>query len=471
MRAHSGYRVIESLRRFAPSSVRRGIFPAALCFALSFAALPALAKVFDAQSFTLANGLQVVVISNDRAPVATSMLWYKVGAADEPWGQSGKAHFFEHLMFKGTKTVKPGAFSKTVRALGGTDNAFTGQDFTAYFQSIAVDHLEKTLAMEADRMRNLAPPSEAFAAERKVILEERRERVDNDPQARFVEQLGAALWVNHPYGRPIVGWYDEMERLDWPAAKAFYDRYYAPENAILVVSGDITVARLRPIVEKTFGRIPRGAGALSTRQRPQPPPLRGETIVRVQDLEIRQPLFRREYRVPSFRGNAREALALQILEEIMGGGPSARLYQALVVTAKTATGVSMAYDPARWDGSELVIDASAAPGILPEEIAKGVDAQLRRLVAEGVRADELRIAKDALQAAAVYARDSLTGPAMIAGQALATGQSLEDVESWPEQIEAVTAEEVQAVAARYLDPDDPDAPMRVTGYLTGDDKK
>lgn len=432
--------------------------------------LPAAAKVFGARSFTLPNGLEVVVVENDRAPVATSMLWYRVGAADEPWGKSGKAHFFEHLMFKGTKTVKPGDFSKTVRALGGTDNAFTGQDFTAYFQSIAVGHLEKVLAMEADRMRNLAPPPEEFASEHKVILEERRQRVDNDPQARFSEQLGAALWVNHPYGRPIIGWYDEMQKLDWPSAKAFYDQYYKPENAILVVSGDVSVETLRPMVERTFGKIPRG-GESVPRERSRAQELRGETIVRVSDSEIRQPVFRREYRVPSARTGGKEALALQLLAEIMGGGPSTRLYQALVVSAKKATGIAMYYDPARLDESELTIDASAAPGVALEEIAQGVEAELRRLVKDGASEDELRVAKDSLQAAAVYARDSLTGPAMVIGRALATGQSLEDVESWPERIESVTAEEVRAVAAKYLDPDNPDAPMFATGYLTGEEGK
>lgn len=439
----------------------------ALLLAALAVSVSAQAKVFDAQSFTLPNGLEVVVVANDRAPVATSMLWYKVGAADEPWGKSGNAHFFEHLMFKGTRTLKPGAFSKTVRMLGGNDNAFTGQDYTAYFQSIAVDSLEKVLAMEADRMHNLAPPPEEFASEHKVILEERRERVENDPQARFTEQLGAALYVNHPYGRPIVGWYDEMQRLDWPTAKAFYERYYRPDNAILVVSGDVTADSLRPMVERTFGKLGRGKGPVPERVRAQTPPLRGETIVRIADPAVRQPLVRREYRVPSARLDPQESLALELLAEILGGGPSTRLYREIVVARKLATGIDMDYDAARWDESEVVIDATPGEGVRIEDLAAALDAELVRVAREGVSDQELRTAKDALQAAAIYARDSLAGPAMIVGRALATGQTLEAVENWPERIEAVTLQSVQEVAAKYLDPRNPETPMYVTGYLTG----
>lgn len=447
----------------------RGLFLAPVLFflLLFLPAFPALAKVFDAQSFTLANGLEVVVIPNDRAPVVTSMLWYKIGAADEPWGKSGNAHFFEHLMFKGTKKTPPGEFSKIVRTLGGDDNAFTSQDYTAFFESISVDALEKVLAMEADRMRNLDPPPKEFESEHKVILEERRQRTDNDPQARFAEQMDAALYINHPYGRPVIGWRDEMERLDWPTAKAFYERYYRPDNAILVVSGDMTAEKLRPIVEKTFGKILRPKTPLPLRERPHSPPLRGETVVRVADPEIRQPITQSVWRVPSARQNPEDSLALQTLAEILGGGPSTRLYQDIVVGKKLATGIDMGYSAAKLDDGEVSIFASVAPGTKPEDVTAAISDALRTVVKDGVSETELRTARDALEAAAIYARDSLTGPAMTVGQALATGQSLDDVENWPDRIETVTAAQVQAVAAKYLDPDNPDAPMHVTGYLTG----
>lgn len=455
-------------RKSRPQSGGGRRFFSILCFTLlCLAAFPAFAKVFDAQGFTLPNGLEVVVIPNDRAPVVTSMLWYKIGAADEPWGKSGNAHFFEHLMFKGTKKIPPGEFSKIIRTLGGNDNAFTSQDYTAFFESVSVDALEKVLTMEADRMRNLAPPPKEFASEHKVILEERRQRTDNDPQARFAEQMDAALYVNHPYGRPVIGWRDEMERLDWPTAKAFYERYYRPDNAILVVSGDMTAARLRPIVEKTFGKIPRPKTPLPPRERPHSPPLRGETLVRVADPDIRQPVVQSSWRVPSARQNPEESLALEVLAEILGGGPSTRLYQDVVVGRKLATGIDMGYSAARLDDGEVSVYASVAPGVKPEDVTAAISDNLRAVVKDGVTGAELRTAKDALESAAIYARDSLTGPAMTVGQALATGQNLDAVESWPERIETVTAAQVQAVAAKYLDPDNPDAPMHVTGYLTG----
>lgn len=421
-------------------------------------------KIFNAEGFTLENGMQVVVIPNDRAPVVTSMVWIKAGSADEPWGRSGSAHFFEHLMFKGTPTVGPGEFSKIVRTLGGNDNAFTSYDYTAYFETASVDHLEKIMAMDADRMHNLAPPPEHFESERKVILEERRERTDNDPEAKFGEQLHAALYVNHPYGRPVIGWLSEMERLDWKTAKKFYDKYYAPNNMILVVSGDMTAEKLRPLVEKTYGALPSAEKAPS-RKRPEIPPLTGSQILTYRDPAVRQPVLQRLYRVPSWRQNKQESLALQVLEEILGGGPSARLYKALAADSKKVSSVSFSYDAQRWDNAEAGFGANALPGVSLEEVDKGIDAVLRTLIKEGVSADEVRRAKDSLKDGAVYARDSLTGPAMIVGQALATGASLEDVETWPAAIESVTAAQVQDVAKKYFDPDDPALPMHVTGYL------
>ncbi|MCB9979378.1 MAG: insulinase family protein [Rhodospirillales bacterium] len=421
-------------------------------------------KVFNAEGFTLENGMQVVVIPNDRAPVVTSMVWIKAGSADEPWGRSGSAHFFEHLMFKGTPSVGPGEFSKTVRALGGNDNAFTSYDYTAYFETVSVEHLEKIMAMDADRMQNLAPPPDHFDSERKVILEERRERTDNDPAAKFGEQLRAALYVNHPYGRPVIGWLSEMEKLNWTTAKKFYDKFYAPNNAILVVSGDMTAERLRPLVEKTYGALPPLKKAPS-RKRPEVPPLMGAQLLTYRDPAIRQPVLQRLYRVPSWRQSKQESLALEVLEEILSGGPSTRLYKALAVDSKKVSSVSFSYDAQRWDHSESRFSAAALPGVKLEEIDAAIDAVLRALIKTGVHADELRAAKDSLKDGAVYARDSLTGPAMIVGQALATGASLEDVETWPAQIESVTAAQVQDVAKKYFNPDDPFLPMHVTGYL------
>lgn len=421
-------------------------------------------KMFDAQSFILPNGLEVVVIPNDRAPVVTSMLWIRAGSADEPWGKSGSAHFFEHLMFKGTPTVGPGEFSKTVRALGGNDNAFTSYDYTAYFESVSVENLERVLAMEADRMRNLDPPPDHFASERKVILEERRERTDNDPRARFSEQLRAALYVNHPYGRPVIGWSDEMEKLDWPTARKFYDKFYGPNNAILVVSGDTNAEKLRPVVEKIFGPL-KPLDPPPSRKRPSVPPLTGRMTLTWTDPAIRQPTLQRLYRVPSWREAKEESAALQVLEEILSGGPSTRLYKALAMESKKVSAVSFFYDPQRWDNAEAGFSATLLPDVTPQTVEAGIDDVLRILIRDGVEADELRAAKDSLKDGAIYARDSLTGPAMIVGQALATGATLDDVETWPARIDAVTAEQVREVAKKYLDPDDLTPLLSVTGHL------
>ena len=230
---------------------------------------------FGAETFMLDNGMQVIVIPNHRIPVVTHMVWYRVGAADELPGLSGMAHYFEHLMFKGTKKLEPGEFSRTVKMLGGRDNAFTGQDYTAYFQSIAVEHLEKVMRMEADRMFNLAPPADHFASEKNVVLEERRQRTENNPKGLFGEQLRNLLFVNHPYGTPTIGWMDEIERYEWTDVKGFYEQWYAPNNAIVIISGDITVEEFKPLAEKIYGTLP--AKKLPKRSRPNIPPAIGKT--------------------------------------------------------------------------------------------------------------------------------------------------------------------------------------------------
>jgi len=293
---------------------------------LSFVGLtnPATAKVFNAESFMLDNGMQVVVIPNARAPVVTSMVWYRVGAADEPQGLSGMAHYFEHLMFKGTDTYAPGEFSRIVKKLGGNDNAFTGQDFTAYFQSISVDHLEKMLAAEADRMVNLKVPASHFDSEKKVVIEERRQRTENDPKGLFGEQLRSALFVNHPYGTPIIGWMNEIEGYEWADVKKFYDRFYAPNNAILIVSGDITAQKLRPLAEKHFGTLEPKEEL--TRNRPKVPPAIGETILTLTHPTIHQQSGSKILIAPSFKNNKKDSLALQLLQEILSGSSTTRLY-------------------------------------------------------------------------------------------------------------------------------------------------
>ncbi len=425
-------------------------------------------KVFNAKTFELKNGMQVVVVPNDRVPVVTHMVWYRVGAADEPRGKSGIAHFLEHLMFKGHSyeglgEVPTGEFSKIVRSLGGQDNAFTSQDYTAYFQTIASQHLEKVMRMEAGRMRGLNPPENEVEAERNVILEERRQRIDNDPRAQFDEQLGEALYPNHPYSISIIGWFHEMESLTWEDAKAMYDQWYTPSNAILVVSGDVSVSEVRSLAEKTYGIIP--AAKVPERNRTQSPPFPAETSVSMTHPVVNEPVYEIVFRVPSFRQSGAESLALQVLEEIMDGGPASRLYKSLVVEKKMASSVSLSYSSFAWDDSTLSMSVIPREGFTLEQLEKELDNALRDVIKNGVTEAELKEAVKRMQADAVYARDSVSGPAMVIGYSLVTGSSLDELEYWPHMIKKVTAEEIKAVAAKYLNPDQPYAYPPVRGYL------
>ncbi|MCB1556557.1 MAG: insulinase family protein, partial [Alphaproteobacteria bacterium] len=398
-----------------------------------------------------------------RAPVVTHMVWYRVGAADEPPGRSGMAHFLEHMMFKGTPTVPPGDFSRRVAALGGNDNAFTGQDYTAYFESIARDNLETVMAMEADRMRNLAPPEADFSSELQVVIEERRERTENDPRAYFTEQMRAALFPNHPYANPVVGWFHEVDALSWQNAQDFYNDWYAPNNAILVVSGDMTLDELKPLAKKTYGWIaPR---EVPERHWTAVPPLLSNPVLTLRDPSIRQPVWLRMIRVPSAVQNRDDARALEVLANIMDGGAATRLYKLLVVDQKIATGIGLSYDPDSRGDAVLTIQATPAPGVEIKALEQAIDETFQGLISGGVTDQELREAKDRMKDAAVYARDSLAGPAMVIGRALAVGETLDDVETWPDQIEAVTVDQVRDVATRFLNPDDNGKRPYVTGYL------
>ena len=425
-------------------------------------------KVFNAKTHTLDNGLQIVVVENHRAPVVTHMIWYRVGAADEPRGKSGIAHFLEHLLFKGhgyegLGTYKPGEFSKIVRSLGGEDNAFTSQDYTAYYQSIAKEHLEKMMTIEAARMRGLNVPEKEVFSENKVIQEERRQRTDNKPSAQLVEQMNEALFPNHPYSIPVIGWMHEIQALGWQDMMDFYNQYYSPNNAVLVVSGDVKAENVFNIAQRTYGIIPKAE--IPQRLRTQSPPLVAKTEITLSHPNVKEPIFRRVYRVPSYRQNASNSLALQVLEEIMGGGSTSRLYQSLVIDKKLATNIGLSYISSSWDDSKLSISANPASPENIDALKQGIDEELRRLIKDGITDQELSDAITRLQAEAIYALDSLSGPAMIIGYNIITGSTLDDIEYWPQKISAVTKEQVQNVAHTYLNPDTPSLMPPVTGIL------
>jgi len=408
------------------------------------------AGVFNPQTFRLGNGLEVVVIPSPRAPVVTQMLWYRVGAADEPAGKSGIAHFLEHLMFKGTRDVPPGEFSRRVARVGGRDNAFTGQDFTAYFQSVASDQLEYVMKLESDRMANLVLTDAVVLPERDVVLEERRQRTENDPRALLAEQAGATLFLHHPYGIPIIGWKHELEKLTTADALDFYRHYYHPGNAILIIAGDVTVEQVRGLAEKYYGAIP--AHPVAERQRVSEPPQLAARRVVMRDARVREPAWTRQYVVPGRRlGGAAQADALEVLAEILGGGTTARLPRQLVNEEKIALAAGSYYDADVYDYGRFAIFASPRTGTTVEAIEARVDAEIARLLEKGVTEDEVTRAKSRLATQAVFARDSMMAGARAIGAALTTGQSIDDVETWPDRIRAVTAEQVNAAIRAVFD--------------------
>lgn len=432
---------------------------AAVLTAIAFAG-PAGAANFDPKTFRLANGLDIVVIEDHRAPVVHHMVWYRVGAADEPPGKSGIAHFLEHLMFKGTKVIGPGEFSKIVARNGGRDNAFTSQDYTGYFQSVAADKLDLVMGMEADRMANLAIPPIEVEREREVILEERRSRTDNNPGALLAEQMTAALYLAHPYRIPVIGWMHEMRGLTHADAVAFHQAHYAPNNAILVVAGDVQPEAVRRLAEKHFGPIP--ARELKPRVRVQEPPHIAPRRVTLEDARVKQTSLSRYYLAPSYStAEGREGHALTVLAEILGSGRTGRLHKALVVGEQgPAVAIGAWYQGTALDLGSFGISGRPRNGTELTALEAAIDKVVADLLDKGVTEEELARAKSGLLAGAVFARDSISTTARIFGSALTTGRAVEDVEAWPARIEAVTAAEVLAAARKVLDPR-----RSVTGYL------
>lgn len=419
------------------------------------------------EDFKLDNGLEIVVIPDRRAPVVTHMIWYKVGSADEAPGKSGIAHFFEHLMFKGTKNEPAGAFSTAVAEIGGSENAFTSYDYTAYFQQVAPEALETMMRFEADRMRNLILTDEVIGPERDVVLEERRMRVDNQPSALLGEDIQATLFQNHPYRIPVIGWEQEIEALNRTDALAFYDAFYAPNNAVLIVAGDVDAKEVRRLAEETYGKIPAGR-PLPPRIRPQEPAQNAERTATLKDPRITVPNYQRAWVVPSYADKKKgEAEALDLLAEIIGGGARSRLYQALVVEQGVATSVGAYYQGTAVDPNNFMIYGTPGAGKQIADLQTAIDAEIARLARDGVDAKELEQAKNRFVRSMIFARDNQSGMARIYGSALATGETVKDVEDWPDRIRAVTAEQVQRAAADYLN----EKPS-VRGYLLpqGEDK-
>jgi zinc protease len=410
--------------------------------------------------FELSNGLTVVVIPDHRTPVVTHMIWYRVGSADEVSGQSGLAHFLEHLMFKGTERNPAGKFSRVVATIGGQENAFTSQDYTAYFQRIAKTNLEEVMHFEADRMTGLVLTDQDVLPEREVVLEERRTRTDNDPGQQLAEAMTAALYVNHPYGRPIIGWMHEIRELNRESALAFYRRHYTPNNAVLVLAGDIAETEARALAERTYGKVAKRVD-VAPRVRPLEPEPRAHRRLSLADPRVKQPSMFRYYLAPSYRtAENGEAEALEVLAQILGGGSLSRLYKTLVVEKGIASSAGAWYQGAALDATKFAVYASPRPDVSLESLEAALDEVIADVAAKGVTKDELDRVKARINASTIFSQDNQTSLARIYGAALTTGMSVESVQAWPARIRAVTPEAVQAAAKKWLE-----LRRAVTGHL------
>ena len=433
---------------------------AAAAFAL---ATPAAAETVT--NFQLANGLDVVVIEDHRAPVVVQMVWYRVGAADETRGHSGIAHFLEHLMFKGTEKIAPGEFSAIIEAQGGNDNAFTSWDYTAYFQRVAADRLPLMMELESDRMRNLRLLEEDVTTELQVILEERNQRTDSSPGALLSEQMRAAQYLNHPYGTPVIGWRHEMETLNREQALTYYSRFYAPNNATLIVAGDVTPDQVKAMAEKHYGPLAPSDGIVP-RLRPQEPPQLAERRLTLADERVSEPYVMRTYLAPERDpGDQKAAAALTILAELLGGsGQTSVFARALQFDTQTATYSSAFYDGTSIDDATFGLVVVPVPGVSLQQAEDAMDQVIADFLRDGPDPAALARIKTQVRAATIYAKDDVQGLARMYGAELSIGLSLADIQGWDAALDAVTLDDVRAAAAKVFD-----RKQAVTGWLTRPD--
>jgi zinc protease len=422
---------------------------------------PVLTQAEEVTTYQLDNGMDVVVIEDHRAPVVVHMLWYRAGSADEPVGSSGVAHYLEHLLFKATDTVESGEFQRVVAENGGSDNAFTSYDYTGYFQRVAADRLPLMMQYEADRMNNLVLTEEDIVSERGVILEERNQRTENSPNALAHEQMRASQFLNHRYGVPIIGWKHEMETLDMDDALSFYDLYYSPNNAILVVAGDVQPDEVLALAQEHYGPIPMEPD-LPERFRTQEPPQTAERRLIFEDPRVAQPYITRSYLAPERDAGAQEdAAALTYLADLLGGSPfTSALGIALQFETSTAVYVGAYYDGLNLDDGTFGFTVVPSDGVSLQEAEDAMDAAIVDFLAAGIDPERMEALRTQLKAGEIYARDNVGGLARRYGVALTSGLTVQDVQAWPDILQAVTAEDVLAVAERVLDRN-----QSVTGWV------
>ena len=425
------------------------------------------AQAEEVTTYMLDNGMEVVVIEDHRAPVVVHMVWYKVGSADEPEGTSGIAHYLEHLMFKGTDVLAPGEFSATVAANGGSDNAFTSYDYTAYFQRIAADRLELMMQMESNRMNNLELAETDIVTERQVVIEERNQRTENDPGALANEQFRAAQFQNHRYGVPIIGWRHEMVDLSLQDALDFYDLYYSPNNAVLVVAGDVDPDEVRGLAETYYGVIP-AESQLPERIRPEEPPHRAERRITYTDPRVSQPYLLRSYLAPERDpGAQQEAAALVYLAELLGGSSfTSDLGQALQFDTQTAIYTNASYSGSSLDDTTFSFVVVPSDGISLLDAEAAMDDVIANFMASDIDPARMESIRTQLGASQIYARDDTAGLARRYGAALSQGLTVEDVQAWPDLLQSVTVEDIKSVAEKVLNRD-----SAVTGWVVANQEE
>jgi len=432
-----------------------------LAWFITFAvAVPARALDIDVSEFKLENGLHVIVVPDHRAPIVTHMVWYKVGAADEPKGKAGIAHFLEHLMFKGTAKYPGGAFSHLVRINGGSENAFTTQDYTVYHQRITKERLDLVMELESDRMQNLILTDANVLPELLVVLEERRERIDNNPSSLLGEQITAAMYTAHPYGKPIIGWMSEVLKLTRQDAVDFYRAHYEPANAILLVTGDVTATEVKALATKHYGGLKNLAAPKPRERTAEPQPIAERRVI-LKDQRVASPFWQRSYLAPAeAKAEGRDALALQVFADIIGSGPRSRLYRKLVIEQKIASQVGTWYSGDGLDYGSFGFYASPNQDVDVAAVEEAIDAVIVEVLKNGVTQDELEMTRNRVIAETVYLLDNQEALARTIGAAIATGQSVKDVLEWDRNIARVTVQDVAKAAQAVLEEEN-----SVTGLL------
>lgn len=415
------------------------------------------AEGLKAEGFTMENGLQVRVVEYHRAPVVTHMIWLRTGAADDPPRRSGTAHYLEHMMFKGTPTVPDGEYTKRIERLGGEHNAFTGADFTSYYVTIAKEHLAEVMELEADRMQHLAP--DGFDSEREVIIEERRSRIDNQPEALLAEKMAAKLFAGHPYHIPIIGWREEMARLSKEDVMEYYHTHYHANAAVLVLVGDITLPEAKALAEKYYADW--SPANLPGRNWPAYTPLKKAEKVTFSHPEVRQSEWARDYPAASLVwGQKKTTFALMLLADLVGGGRTGWLYQRLVVERKLAVAANASYSPFSVGPTTFGMSLVPAKDVTLATLEAAYQEELQAFLAKPIAPRDLERVKNSLKAAAIYVRDGLQGQSYILGQLLMLGFDETFFTDWTKNIDAVTADDIKAAARATLQDS-----RAVTGWL------